>query len=312
MRRLSIIILMAVLIIPSLAFAQTQPEQLTITTYYPSPFGSYRELRSMRMALGTDYMSAGSFAWGTQFSNDLDLVVRQKVAIVNSALAPTLNPTTWTLPALTVYGNVSADQFESSEGLGGYAYMTKGIGVDDFTVFFGGKRADTGNCIITHLDGNPLYLNSDATAGNVGIGSFAAAPTYKLQLSLDSAGKPGGGSWADSSDIRLKNNIRPINNALDKMLALKGITYQWKNPKEHGDMTGVYMGMIAQDVEKVFPEWVKTDINGYKTLGFIGFEALTTEAVRELKAENNELKAKNIELELRVKALETKLDISKE
>jgi hypothetical protein len=77
-------------------------------------------------------------------------------------------------------------------------------------------------------------------------------------------------------------------------------------------MTGVYMGMIAQDVEKVFPEWVKTDINGYKTLGFIGFEALTTEAVRELKAENNELKAKNIELELRVKALETKLDISKE
>jgi hypothetical protein len=134
------------------------------------------------MALGADYLDAGSFAWGTQFSNDLDLVVRQKVAIVNSAVAPTLNPTTWTLPALTVYGNVSADQFESYEGLGGYAYMTKGIGGgDDFTVFFGGKRSDTGNCIITHMDGNPLILNSDGSAGNVGIG--AAPGAYRLDVS---------------------------------------------------------------------------------------------------------------------------------
>jgi hypothetical protein len=51
--------LMAVLIIPSLAFAQTQPEQLTITTYYPSPFGSYRDLTTYQMKIGSTYVDSG-------------------------------------------------------------------------------------------------------------------------------------------------------------------------------------------------------------------------------------------------------------
>ena len=88
------------------------------------------------------------------------------------------------------------------------------------------------------------------------------------------------------------------------MLSLKGIKYQWIVPQKHGNLTGNYMGMIAQDVEKVEPEWVGTDKNGYKTLGFIGFEALSVESFRELNKHIDELKKDNQELRERVQDLE--------
>ena len=135
---------------------------------------------------------------------------------------------------------------------------------------------------------------------------------FKLEVA-GSAGKPGGGSWSDSSDIRLKKNIMPIDGALGKMLSLNGVTYQWKNLSRHNNMNGTYMGMIANEVEKVFPEWVGTDKDGYKTLGFIGFEALTVESIRTLKEQNDalkgefkELKSQNERLQERIEALESK------
>jgi hypothetical protein len=51
--------------------------------------------------------------------------------------------------------------------------------------------------------------------------------------------------------------------------------------------------MIAQQVEEVFPEWVGTDADGYKTLTYRGFEALTVESFRELKAKNDALETSN-------------------
>ena len=51
--------------------------------------------------------------------------------------------------------------------------------------------------------------------------------------------------------------------------------------------------MIAQEVEKVFPQWVGGDEHGYKTLGFSGFEALTVESLRELQSQIETLKAAN-------------------
>ena len=48
------------------------------------------------------------------------------------------------------------------------------------------------------------------------------------------------------------------------------------------------MGLIAQEVEKVFPEWVETAPDGMRRLSIRGFEALTVEALRELRAEKDE------------------------
>ena len=149
-------------------------------------------------------------------------------------------------------------------------------------------------------------------SGNVGLG--VAIPTFRLHLSTDSAAKPTSSGWTISSDQRLKKNIRPIESALDKLMDLRGVTYQWRDPASQGDMAGTYTGMIAQDVEKVFPEWIRDDANGFKTLTVIGFEGIVVEALRQLRAEKdaeissqqNQLEAQDAKirsLEMQVEAL---------
>jgi hypothetical protein len=51
-------------------------------------------------------------------------------------------------------------------------------------------------------------------------------------------------------------------------------------------LPGPQVGFIAQEVERVFPDWVSEGADGYKTVGPRGFEALTVEALRELRAES--------------------------
>ena len=101
--------------------------------------------------------------------------------------------------------------------------------------------------------------------------------------------KPGGGAWGSSSDGRLKENIRPIEGALESLLKLKGVSYEWKDPESQGGLAGPQVGFVAQDVESVFPDWVGLDSEGFKTLTIRGFEALVVEALKELKAENERL-----------------------
>jgi hypothetical protein len=118
---------------------------------------------------------------------------------------------------------------------------------------------------------------------------------------LDSAAKPTSNTWTIVSDRRLKKNIQPLKGALDKMLSLKGVNFEWDEPERARLAPGVRMGLVAQDVEEVFPQWVKTDNQGYKDLTVSGFEALTAEAIRELKQENVALKARIERLEARLR-----------
>jgi hypothetical protein len=122
------------------------------------------------------------------------------------------------------------------------------------------------------------------------------------------ATKPGGGSWTSSSDRRLKKNVTPFKaGVLDSLLKLRGVSYEWKEPEKFGNQTGAQIGLIADEVEKVFPDWVGVDAQGYKTLTIRGFEALTIEALREVQQTNDELKTTNREFERRLSSLEKKL-----
>lgn len=139
---------------------------------------------------------------------------------------------------------------------------------------------------------------------NVGIGT--TTPQWMLHVNGDAA-KPTGEHWTVPSDIRLKKNIQPIEGALDKMLALRGVEFEWNDPEKAALLPGPQMGMIAQEVEEVFPEWVGTDREGYKDLTLRGFEALTVEAMRQLKAENDALRGMIDLLEKRIGELEALL-----
>lgn len=126
----------------------------------------------------------------------------------------------------------------------------------------------------------------------------------KLHVNGNASKTSGGTAWTVVSDERLKKSIEPLDSALDRLSQLRGVSFEWKKPEEQGNMAGTQMGLVAQEVEEVFPEWVDTNPNGYKTLSIAGFEALTVEAFKELGAENETLKAKNRELEGRIKDLE--------
>ena len=99
---------------------------------------------------------------------------------------------------------------------------------------------------------------------------------------------------AFASDIRLKTNIEPIENALDKVLALNGFTYNFNEIGQSlgFDGTTTYVGVSAQEVQAVLPEAVKpapADSN-YITVQYEKLVPLLIEAIKELKAEINELK----------------------
>ncbi len=86
-----------------------------------------------------------------------------------------------------------------------------------------------------------------------------------------------------TSDGRLKTNVEPVDGALDRLLQLRGVTFEWKDPEAHGERErGAQRGFIAQDVAAVFPEWVTDGPDGYKRLHVRGFEALAVEALRAL------------------------------
>ncbi len=114
------------------------------------------------------------------------------------------------------------------------------------------------------------------------------------------------GELTSPSDSRLKTNVNGISSALDKIVKLRGVTFNWDPSKKPSADKKLQYGFIAQEVEKIFPELVTTDSEGFKSLNYIGIVPVLTEAVKELKKENDDLKATINDLVKRIEALEKK------
>jgi len=129
--------------------------------------------------------------------------------------------------------------------------------------------------------------------GDVGIGT--TIPSYKLDVAGTIRGET-----VSESDIRWKKNIDPIEGSLEKVKQLQGVHYDWKD--ENKDQSR-QIGFIAQDVEKIFPELVKTDEKGYKSMNYSKVVTVLVESVKELDDENRELEDRIVRLENMVETL---------
>ncbi|KYG66736.1 hypothetical protein AZI86_06745 [Bdellovibrio bacteriovorus] len=116
-------------------------------------------------------------------------------------------------------------------------------------------------------------------SGTLGIGT--TSPSYTLDVNGSVRGTS---AYVNSSDVRYKRHISNIENALDKILQIRGVTFDWRNnefPEKRFKETRD-MGVIAQEIEKVFPEAVVTDREGYKSVAYPELVAPLINATKEL------------------------------
>ncbi len=105
-----------------------------------------------------------------------------------------------------------------------------------------------------------------------------------------------------ASDRRLKDNVVPIDSALAKLMQISGVTFDW-NEKAQG-RSGHDVGVIAQDVEAVYPEAVVTLADGYKAVDYPKLVPLLIEAIKEQNARINALQSKQGEVDALKKRIE--------
>lgn len=115
------------------------------------------------------------------------------------------------------------------------------------------------------------------SGGNVGIGT--TSPAYKL----DVAGQIASNGQVLTSDRKFKKDITHISTALSQVLELNGVSFNWRADeyRNKGFSKGKHYGVIAQEVEKVLPEIVRTDPNGDKAVAYTELIPILIEAVKE-------------------------------
>jgi hypothetical protein len=95
------------------------------------------------------------------------------------------------------------------------------------------------------------------------------------------------GSLTQASDVRLKKNIVPLSNPLVSIQQLNGYTYNWK---DEGRDKEQQIGVIAQELQKVYPQLVKENSNGELSVNYIGLIPVLLEGMKEQQKQIEELK----------------------
>jgi len=152
-------------------------------------------------------------------------------------------------------------------------------------------------------------LQAYSSGGSGAIMSFHRGGAYAINFGLDSDNVIRFGGWSAAanrlqmdmsgnltmagnvtaySDIRLKENINVIPDALDKVQQIRGVTF---TRNDVDDLEQLHTGVIAQEVETVLPMAVSEDNNGVKNVAYGNMVGLLIEAIKELKAEVEQLKS---------------------
>jgi hypothetical protein len=136
------------------------------------------------------------------------------------------------------------------------------------------------------------FINSSTSlfrilnGGNVAIGNIT--PGGQFELSLDQGRKPATSTWTITSDARLKNIDGAYTKGLEEIIKLNPIAYHYKNvgDKKFDEKTLAVqaVGFSAQDVQKIFPEAVGTDDDGYLNLNIHAILIASVNALKELNA----------------------------
>jgi hypothetical protein len=200
-----------------------------------------------------------------------------------------------------------------SANTGGVTISASGAaGVSSFNTRTGAVTLSSSD-VTTALGYTPVQSNGTGASGTWGISISGSAATFtsttqNSQFNSIGVGTAGSGTAGEiratnnvtafySSDARLKENVQPIQNALGIVSAVGGKTFDWTDAyiAEHGGADGYFVtksdfGVIAQDVQGVFPLAVRTRDDGTLAVDYEKLVAVAFAAIAELKAEVEALK----------------------
>ncbi len=181
----------------------------------------------------------------------------------------------WVTPNLTVTNRTAADNSTY------YITMSDGTtGTEDTLSVADGSRLNfvpnPGRLTSAELRASASTASSSTSTGSLVVTGGAGIGGQLTAVSI-----------VETSSIALKENVNPIQNALDSVLQLKGVTYDRLDSNEHES------GLIAEWTENVLPELVTRDTNGDVVgIKYTKLSAYLIEAIKSLKAEIDELKKK--------------------
>ena len=155
--------------------------------------------------------------------------------------------------------------------------------------FYPGVTGDYG--IATSLNDLRIYADNANARISFGFDNYANGFTSRAyvtgsgSVALVVQGSLNVNGAMYNSDLRFKKNIQPIQNALDIIMALRGVTYQMRSQEfpDRNFRPGTAIGLIAQEVEAVLPELVSTDEKGYKSVDYAKLVPVLIESIKSQK-----------------------------
>lgn len=208
-------------------------------------------------------------------------------------------------------GNVNIGTDES-DGILPYSKFRLTGPTDKFAMYVTSSTASEGfpTAVIKNTGGGVGGQITSLGAGSIGLKVFGSR-------AIDAFGDVyiGGnieytGSFTHSSDIRYKNNIKPLSSSLSKVLKLNGVNYYYRVEEfaSKNFNKSLQIGFIAQEVKAVVPEIVSEDKGGYLSVDYSKVTPLLVEAMKEQQAIIESLKSENAAVNKKLAELEAKLE----
>lgn len=173
---------------------------------------------------------------------------------------------------------------ESHKGTAGFfAADTNGDGL------YGGSNTGYGGFFSSN-SGTGVSGQSTTGYGVYGTSQYGYAGAFTGNVTV--SGSVAAGAYFTNSDARYKTHIAPLINALDKVCALRGVTFDWRTQQFPDMRFGKerQIGFIAQEVEKTLPELVSKDKNGYRAVDYSKVVPVLVEAVKAQQQQIADLK----------------------
>jgi hypothetical protein len=201
-----------------------------------------------------------------------------------------------------------------------------------FRILFGNNLAGVSNSdgvVYFEVAGNETYVmgghlvSDDNLNRDLGSSDHMWRNLYVDNVYVNSVSDWVSNLW--NSDKRFKKDIEPINSALSNVLKLKPVKYSWKTeefPDKHFDHRR-HIGLIAQEVEEVYPEIVNTNNEGFKSIDYSKLAPVLIQAIKEqqkiiqqlqqentqIKQENTQIKQENTQTKSELKALAEQVNV---